>query len=64
MLVCDICKANVSNKKEYYVPMYTDWISQINGITVETFVKLEDCNVNLCQDCKVKLANFLNKMKQ
>jgi hypothetical protein len=64
MLVCDICKGNLSSEKEYYVPMYETWVEQNMGVTVRTFERLGDCKINLCQACRYKLADFLKEMKR
>ena len=65
--VCNFC-GKVCEYKEYKIPMFdveTTYVTNLKGVKLFPFrdEKLADKNVDLCDDCKVKVARLMELVK-
>ena len=61
--VCDIC-GNYATDEEFIFPCYNQYYAMNRGIKIASFEKLETHKYNLCDKCKIMIANAILIMEK
>lgn len=63
MIVCDICGEKKS-LKPYTFPMKEVWCNTYQGEIIDSFVRVVDTEIDLCDSCAKRIANELDKLRR
>ena len=61
--VCDCCSNNVNVETKFKLPSYVDHIAYNKGIQVALFTDLREVDMDLCDECIIRIANFVSAIK-
>lgn len=62
-IVCDICGKDAL-EEEFILPCYNRYYAMNRGVKVAAFEQFETCKFNLCDNCKIVIADMISVMRK
>lgn len=60
---CDCCNKDANSDIKFKLPTYFEIGAFNRGVKLATFRELKDVEMDLCDSCIVKIANFIQSIK-